>query len=244
MELVNKKSPLPRYYQVYMHLKNNIQNHTFISGQQLPSERLLSEQFNVNRFTIRRAIESLMDEGMVYPIRRKGYFVMSNVIDISIHRRTSYTQNMLDNNLTPRVRILEMETREPSDELKDLFGIDKSSQVWSLYFLRYYDNIPMALSRCFLPFDRMPELNLHLNNDHSLYHILQTWYDIIPTRIESVCEACTADVRESKTLSVLGDAPLLKVTSTAVDQQGRPIERSITKFRSDLVKIKIDLQNM
>jgi GntR family transcriptional regulator len=244
MELVNKKSPLPCYYQVYKHLKNSIENNTFVSEQQLPSERLLSEQFNVNRFTVRRAIENLISDGLVYPIRRKGYFVRSRNIDILIHKKTSYTQNMLDKNLKPRVEILEMETIEPSTELQELFDINKTDLVWSLYFLRYYNDIPMALSRSFLPFSRMPELNLYLNKEHSLYNILNTKYGIIPSRTGSVCEACLAEKRESKYLQILGDAPLLKVTSTAVDQKGNYIERCITKFRSDMVKIKIDLQNM
>ncbi len=244
MELVNKKSPLPCYYQVYIHLKNNIENNTFERGQQLPSERLLSEQFQVNRFTVRRAIENLISEGLVYPVRRKGYFVRSKEIDVRIHKKTSYTQNMLSKNLLPRVEILEMQTIEPTEELIDLFGINKSNKVWSLYFLRYYNNIPMALSRCFLLYDRMPDLNLHFNNNRSLYNILNNSYGIIPTRVGSVCEACSADRKESKHLLVLGEAPLLKVTSTAVDQKGVYVEQSITKFRSDMVKIRIDLQNI
>lgn len=244
MELIDKESPLPCYYQVYVYLKSNIANGTFVSGQQLPSERVLSERFNVNRFTVRRAIESLIGDGLVYPIRRKGYFVKAKDIDILIHKKTSYTQNMIDKNLKPRVEILEMETREPSEELAELFGINKTSKVWSLYFLRYYDNLPMALSRCFLPFERMPDLNLYLSNEHSLYNILNNHYGIIPTRIGSVCEACPADKKEAKHLSILGEAPLLKVTSTAVDQKGIHIERCITKFRSDMVKVKIDFQNI
>jgi GntR family transcriptional regulator len=244
MELINKKSPLPCYYQVYTHLKNNIENNTFLNGQQLPSERVLSEQFNVNRFTVRRAIENLIGDGLVYPIRRKGYFIKSNNIDISIHKKTSYTQNMLDNNLSPRVEILELETREPFGELENLFEMDKTGKIWSLCFLRYYNNIPFALSLCYLPYNRMPDLNLHLTNDYSLYSILNKKYGIIPSRIGSVCEVCQSDKSESKHLSVLSGAPLLKVTSTAVDQRGVHIERSVTKFRSDMVKIKIDLQNI
>ena len=244
MDLVDKNSPLPCYYQVYKHLKNNIENNTFLSGQQLPSERILSEQFNVNRFTVRRAVESLIGDGLVYPIRRKGYFVKCDNIDIPIHKKTSYTQNMLSNNLTPKVDVLEKETYAPTAELETLFNMKKGEKIWSIYFLRYFNNIPFALSRCFLPYERMPDLNLHLGDNLSLYNILNKKYSIIPSRTGSVCEACMADRREAKHLSILGGAPLLKVTSTAVDQKGFYIEQSVTKFRSDMVKVKIDLQNI
>lgn len=243
MELINKESPLPCYYQVYLHLKRNIESNFFSCGQQLPSERALSEQFNVNRFTVRRAIENLICDGLVYPIRRKGYFVKTKEFDFTIHKKTSYTQNMLEKNMAPMVKILGVETGEPTREIMELFEIDKTDKVWSLYFLRYFNSIPMALSRCILPFDRMTDLNLHLTGSHSLYKILNKRYDIFPTRVSSVCEVCSADKKESRDLSVLGGAPLLKVTSTAVDQNGRHVERSISKFRSDMVKIKIDLQN-
>ncbi|MCX7709162.1 MAG: GntR family transcriptional regulator [Clostridia bacterium] len=244
MELVNRNSPMPCYYQVYKMLKGNIENHTFYNGEQLPSERLLSEQFSVNRFTVRRAIKKLIDDGLVYTVRRKGYFVKTDEIDIHIHKKTSYTQNMLDHNMTPRIEVLGLETQEVTPELADLFKLEKGNMVWSIYILRYYNTIPYALSRMYLSYNRFPDLNIHFMKERSLYKILNQNYGVIPTRVSSVCEACLSDNFESKQLAVLGGVSLLKVTSVAVDQNGTPVEQSISKFRSDMVKVKIDLSNL
>lgn len=244
MEQVDKKSPLPCYYQVYMHLKSNIEGNKFANGQQLPSERLLAEQFNVNRFTVRRAVEKLIDEGFVYSIRRKGYFVKTDKEIRFICKNASYTQYMLDNNLQPRIEILGMETQEPAKELAELFDLDKRDLVWFIHVLRYNNSIPTTLSRMYLPYKRFSDLNLHFAKERSLYTVLNKYYGILPTRISSICEACFSDNYESKQLSVIGGIALLKVTSIAVDQNGVPVEQSVSKFRSDMMKIKIDLQNL
>ena len=244
MQTIDRSSHIPCYYQVYRHLKSNIQNNVFNNGERLPSERTLSEQFSVNRFTIRRAVENLITDGLVYPVRRKGYYVKSDGIEIPINKKTSYTKNMLEKKLVPRVDILEMETIDPSPDLRNLFELDKNDKVWSIYFLRYYNDIPMALSQCYLPYSRMPDLNIHIIKKISLYKILNTNYAIAPSRTDSICEACLGDRIENKHLCILGGVPLLKVTSTAVDQNGRYIEQSITKFRADMVKLKVNLKDL
>lgn len=244
MVLVDRNSPMPCYYQVYKMLKGNIESNKILNGEQLPSERVLSEQFNVNRFTVRRAVKKLIDEGLVYTVRRKGYFVKTDEIDIHIHKKTSYTQNMLNHNLTPKIDVLEIETMETTPELSELFKLDRRDMVWSIYIRRYYNDIPMALSRMYLSYNRFPDLNIHLMKEQSLYKILSEVYKVIPTRVSSICEACLSDNYESKQLSVLGGIALLKVTSVAVDQYGIPVEQSISKFRSDMVKVKVDLKNL
>ena len=239
--MIDKESPIPCYYQVYEDLLHSIENCDYSADNKLPSERILSEKFNVNRFTVRRAIKKLIEEGLVYPIRRKGYFVKAYDIDIDIDKNTSYTNMMKKNHMKPKIEIIELETQDPTPELEKLFKLTKPEKVWSIYILRYYDNIPYTLSRIYLSYKRFPKLNLYLSKNTSLYSILSKEYGITTKRKSSICEACITDKSESKHLSVLGGFPLLKVTSVAEDNFGMPVEQSISKFRSDMVKVKINL---
>ena len=46
-------------------------------GQQLPTERELSDSFGVSRVTVRRALRDLSNSGMVYALQGRGTFVAS-----------------------------------------------------------------------------------------------------------------------------------------------------------------------
>lgn len=242
MERVDKNSPVPCYYQIYEQLRENITGNMYQAGEPLPSERTLSEYFGVNRFTVRNAVKKLSEDGYVYTIRRKGYYVKANTIDVRLDKSTSYTKLVMSQNMVPQVRILEIQTISPSRDQLEIFGLKEGEMLWSIYFLRYYNNIPTTLTRSHIPLSRTPDLNIRLMKSKSLYGTLEESYNIKPSRKNSICEAAIPDMKESKLLSVNSNTPVLKVTSFAVDQDGRPIEHCVTKFRSDMVKLVVNMQ--
>lgn len=241
MSIVDRRSPMPFYYQVYQHLRQNIEHKVYKEGEQLPSERDLSEQFAVNRFTIRKATEKLILDGLVYPIRRKGYFVKQNRVAIDIDGHTSYTRTTSNNNLPRKVKVLEIKPEYPAAELAEFLQLEQDQLVWSIYFLRYFNDIPTTFSRTNIPLKRAPELNKHLVKTHSLYKTLEEHYGIKPRRINSICEIAYADESEFRHLAVYKGFPLLQVTSLMVDQHGMPLEKCVTKFRSDMVKLNVKI---
>lgn len=241
MFAVDRKSPQPYYYQVYQHLKRCIESNGFKAGEQLPSERVLSEELNVNRFTIRKATEQLIMDGLVYPIRRKGYFVKMNRINVDISMDTSYSKLIKENNMTPKVEILGILPDYPRDEARETLQLPPEDLVWSIYILRYYNDIPATLTRSFIPIKRTPELKEHLKKTKSLYRIFEEFYGIKPMRTGSVCELTYADQREYRHLAVYQNFPLLQISSTVVDQNRAPIEYCVSKFRSDIVKVSVKM---
>ncbi|WP_163537549.1 LacI family DNA-binding transcriptional regulator [Gracilibacillus sp. YIM 98692] len=63
------------YEQVYETLKKEITSGKHKVGDRIPSEKKLSETFEVSRITSKKALEKLMHEGYVYRQRGKGTFV-------------------------------------------------------------------------------------------------------------------------------------------------------------------------
>ncbi|MGP4038615.1 GntR family transcriptional regulator [Gracilibacillus sp. D59] len=63
------------YQQVYQSIKADITNGKFQVGDRIPSEKELSEKFQVSRITSKKALELLMNEGYVYRQRGRGTFV-------------------------------------------------------------------------------------------------------------------------------------------------------------------------
>ncbi|WP_020620912.1 GntR family transcriptional regulator [Paenibacillus daejeonensis] len=66
---------IPLYQQIVQRLKQQIASGELKSGDQVPTEAVLSEQFGVSRITSKRALTELENEGLIYRVRGKGSFV-------------------------------------------------------------------------------------------------------------------------------------------------------------------------
>ena len=60
---MSREMPLPKYHQVYLVLREQLQEGRFAQG--LPGELALTQQFGVGRVTVRRALEQLAQEGLI-----------------------------------------------------------------------------------------------------------------------------------------------------------------------------------
>ncbi|QNK56126.1 GntR family transcriptional regulator [Paenibacillus sp. PAMC21692] len=73
----NGKS-MPMYAQIREYLLDGIEGGTWSGEEKLPSENELAEKFGVSRITIKKALDGLVEEGIVYRIQGKGSFVSEN----------------------------------------------------------------------------------------------------------------------------------------------------------------------
>lgn len=64
--MIDKSSPIPMYYQLESHIKNQINAGIILPGDSIPSEREYAENYGISRMTVRQAINSLVNEGLLY----------------------------------------------------------------------------------------------------------------------------------------------------------------------------------
>jgi len=69
---------LPVYHQIRRTIKYWILDQRYGPNDKIPPEHELANQFNVNRMTIRQALSSLVDEGLLIRRRGDGTFVTHN----------------------------------------------------------------------------------------------------------------------------------------------------------------------
>lgn len=73
--MLSKNNPEPLYYQLSTRLRQAIANGEWTTGDQLPSERVLALTYGISRDTARRALQCLVEEGLVQPWQGAGSFV-------------------------------------------------------------------------------------------------------------------------------------------------------------------------
>ena len=66
---------ISKYEYVKQNIQKKIADHEWKGNQVIPSENKLCEYYQVSRITIRRAMDELVHEGVLYRIKGKGCFV-------------------------------------------------------------------------------------------------------------------------------------------------------------------------
>src|SRR5439155_18899780 len=75
-------------------------------GAKLPTEAQLATRFDVNRHTVRRAIESLVRTGLVRVEQGRGSFVAEDVLGYEVSARTRFSEWIRRHNKEPSGQVL------------------------------------------------------------------------------------------------------------------------------------------
>ena len=80
--LINNKSGLPIYEQIYTQIKAQIISGDLKEDESLPSIRNLAKDLRISVITTQRAYDELEHEGFVYTVAGKGCFVAAKNIEL------------------------------------------------------------------------------------------------------------------------------------------------------------------
>lgn len=76
--MIDKNKKIPLYRQIYMSVRNSIENGSLKRGSKLPSIRRLSADLDVSKITITSAYDQLCSEGYIINKPQSGFFVEAN----------------------------------------------------------------------------------------------------------------------------------------------------------------------
>jgi len=241
--MINKNSEVPCYSQLSEILLEQIRTGAFPPGVQLPTEIAISKKYKLNRHTVRRAIDKLEAEGLVYKIKGKGTFLAKTKIPYMVSEKTKFTTSILMAGLQPDARLVETYEVIAGDEFSIKLNIKPTDKVSVLEILRYADEIPFCHTTSFLSAKKFPGIRDLLSGSFSLYRLLEEHYGIEASRKSSTFEVCMPNDQDMEILEISPKTPLLVVASLSESQNGDIVEYCLTKFRGDLCSITVDFND-
>src|SRR5450830_1537447 len=122
----NDNSPL--YMQVARKLTKDVQDGRYQVDQALPSERLLSEQLDVSRVTARKAIDQLVEQGLVVRRRGSGNYVAPR-IEQPLSNLSSFSEQLQQRGYKPRSEWLRREVVLADADQQLSLGLSPGSRV-------------------------------------------------------------------------------------------------------------------
>jgi len=242
MQLISSdRNFLPKYVQIQDHLTGLIETNKLHPGDLVPSERELSDRFGVSRMTARHALTSLVTYGLLVRIQGKGTFVAAPKVEHDIGSLVSFTESSLRRGIKPSGRLLKFETVEAGESLAQTLKLNLGQPVYLLIRVRYGNNVPMVLEKCYFPCHRCPGIERFNLEQSSIYQIWRDEYGIAFGKMRQTLEPVAADELESESLHVPIGSPLMLVERISYDTEGQPVEFAKDVHRGDRTRFVSEL---
>lgn len=233
------ESTQPVYLQIARILENEIAR-AYRSGDMLPAEKVLAESYGVNRHTLRRAVDELVEAGIVERRRGHGTRVIDPAISYPIHSQTRFTQNVNALGHAAEVRLLFNRDAPATKGVSEALQIHEGDSVVWIEILRLVDRVPFSVASHFCP---LPRFHLLLSDYEggSLHSFIADRCGVIPQRKSSLISAIMPRSEDAHALKTPRNRPLLRVKSTNIDpHSGRPVEYCVTRARSDRCQVEVN----
>src|SRR6201990_190652 len=149
---VDRTSPVPLYFQVATRLQELIEQGEIGVGARIENEGDLAESLGVSRPTTRRAIQYLVERGML--VRRRG--VGTQVVHPKVRRPvelSSLYDDLVNADRAPRTEVLDLRLVPATDAVAAAREIVPATEVTWIERLRYAGDEPLALMHNAIPTD-------------------------------------------------------------------------------------------
>jgi GntR family transcriptional regulator len=205
----------------------------------LPSEKLLCEQWQASRSTVRKAMDQLADRGKILRVPGKGSFVSFPKISHQTTQVLGFSEKMRAQGIEVETKLILRELIEPNEEIAAALKLNRADRVLKIQRLRIVKGEPMALQTSFMPLSMSEVLLDEDLESKSLNHLIEERCNIRLSKSDIWIEAPIVSRKEQQ---LLGDprVPLfLAVVGLTFDQNDEPVRFSRGVFRGDRVRLKI-----
>lgn len=236
------KEGIPRHSQISQWLRKKIEEGDFKPDEKLPSENELAKKFDVSRVTIRRALQSLESEEIIYRCQGLGSFVKDDRAPHNLVRLTDFNEDMSKAGLNASSEVREFMTVDATDWLAEILDIEKGTKVLQVDRLRLGNNEPIAFDKTWLPILYGQLLDPSSLNKTTIYKQLEENYEIPIVRGSYRISAENADIELAKELKIPEHSSLLLIDRTSFTIGGKAVYYQKRYYRSDKVIYEMTLE--
>lgn len=222
----------PLYVQLMEELETNIRNGVYKPGDKIMTEAEMAREYGVSLITVRKAVGSLMEKGLVVRKQGKGTFVTKPKYSRNMKKLQSFTEMCEQMGVKPGARVLENRLIAADKKVADRLGIEPGSNVVYISRLRLADGEPVQVEKSYFPLKYAFLLEEDLN-DGSMFECLKEKAGAKVASSEKMIELCRATAEEAALMDVKKGDYLLFVKSTAYDENGEPMYAGIQLINGD-----------
>ncbi|WP_328564809.1 myo-inositol degradation transcriptional regulator [Streptomyces coelicoflavus] len=235
---VDRSSPVPLYFQLAQQLEASIEHGALTPGSLLGNEIELAARLGLSRPTVRQAIQSLVDKGLL--VRRRG--VGTQVVHSKV-RRPLELSSLFDDleaaGQRPATKVLVNTVVPATAEVAAALGVAEESDVHRVERLRLTHGEPMAYMCNYLP-PGLLDLDTGQLEATGLYRLMRAAGITLHSARQTI-GARAATGGEAERLGEDAGAPLLTMERTTFDDTGRAVEFGTHTYRPSRYSFEFQL---
>jgi GntR family phosphonate transport system transcriptional regulator len=241
MSLQDAAAGVALWRQVADGIERGIASGTYAPGEKLPGETEIAETYRVNRHTVRRALATLAERGLVRAERGSGTYVEAiRRIAYPLRSRTRFSEIVGAGGQEPRGQLIDASDDIATRELARELGLKTGAPLIRIESVRLADRTPISISTTWLSAERFPGAGEVFAATRSMTKLLAHYgvrdYRRSTTRIT----AAIADATDATHLDLPLGRPVLVVDATDVDINGKPLTTKRARFAAERVEFLVE----
>ena len=236
-----KNNHIPLYYQIATDIKHLISKKEFGTTNVLPGEIRLAKTYGVSRTTVRQAINSLKQEGLIVTKRGQGNIIKNQ----QKLKRTGYLTGFFQDMAVPenenRIKILEFSNVKAPRSAADCLGLEEGKEVLYIEKFRTIKNDPFSYSVNYVPLDIGNKINIEDAKKNSLFLIVEKNLRVTSLDIIQSISADIADNHQAKIFKIRIGDPVINVKRVCYVSNNKPVLFSSIYYRADRFTLVVKL---
>ncbi len=245
LDLISRKSDVPLYVQIMETLEDRIRSGGLRSGDLVPSEAALVEEFKVSRITVRQALSNMEQRGLVYRRRGRGTFVSSPQVRQELdHEARTIVEALRSRGIEPEVRILGLERIEAPLRVSKMLQLQEDPIVTRLRRLYLHEDAPLALVDLFLPLAMSGVAEVLSQDDHlkeTTYSVFEKKMRITIKEAKHIIRSTPLEADIAAALHVPPDSTCLSMDRITFSENGSVLELMTFYYPTDSFQFEITL---
>ncbi|MFF0448332.1 GntR family transcriptional regulator [Streptomyces sp. NPDC004609] len=235
---IRRDVPTAIHAQISEHIRLRIAGGEWPAHYRLKSEPELAQEFGVSRGTVRRALMTLIEEGLLRQVRGRGTFVTSTVIEPAIAQKLStLSEDFASQGVVTSTVVRECSLITPPRPVAALLDASPTTRVLRLVRVRSTDEGPVALLFNFVRTDLAPGIEQADFTGSSLFGVLEGTYGLKIATARRTFSAEAASPEVAQALELRTGSPVQYLQQVTYLADDRPVEYSDVWIHSGRLRV-------
>lgn len=234
---VDYRSPV--YLQMRELIRSRIAEGIYQPGGSIPSENELAAEFEINRLTVRSAVDILVKEGLLKRVQGKGVCVTGGKIEQDVGELKGFTSTLQESRRKSGKKILARKVRPAGVKYASIFGIDPGDPVYYIRRLCSADGEPVSLEEIYIPQAAAPRLD---GVDLSVFSLREA-FQLLNVELKSgfqTLDITRIGTQEARILDTEDNRNVFLVRYTSTNSRDQVVEYGKCYIRGDKFSFKVD----